>query len=457
MRLKISGGRLYDPAVGWDGVERHLFIQGDRIVAHLAEVDRVIQAQGQVVTPAGIELRGQVATYGLNLLRLRHGLPSPEELGTTYAALGYTHVHEPFLTLATANYVHRELVALPWVDTSASLAINLRELDIWIKASERWREVGETLLSLLEHTRSLNLRLAEPFVRYRQDFYRHRELDLDPVLEFFTELAHRYQATVILESSPEVLSATFPDYRVFHLSALSNALTKDELMERATDLLDQGISADLGLFDPYRGGDASVDAVLIDLGWYRPLNLCPAPEVGQARRAVHLALQYQGPQLAFSGACLFQAPVQDYPRLFSWLGDRQARLEHWGEDWGARQFSILEWVRATRTLPARILGLADRGHLQPGARADVAIYDLPAKAAVGRWPGPLSRCRTLLKGGEVIIDNFQVAARRAAKATWYRDYGAEAGPMLRELCQYQSFRLENLWVSSDREIAWARV
>ena len=103
MRLKIAGKCLYDPTCGWDGEAGDLYVEGGRLVAPLPEVDREIEARGQLVTPAAIELRGQVATYGLDFLRLTNGAPSLRELGETYALLGYTHVHEPFLTAWTAG------------------------------------------------------------------------------------------------------------------------------------------------------------------------------------------------------------------------------------------------------------------------------------------------------------------------------------------------------------------
>ena len=153
MRLKISGGRLYDPSCGWQGEVRDLFIEGGRIVPRLARVDQVMEAAGRVVVAAGIDLRGQVATYGLNFRRAGGGMPSPRELGEAYAGLGYTHVHEPFLTWFTANYVHCQLAALPIVDTSASLVVNLRDLDLWLRSPEQLPEVGETLRFLLDKTR----------------------------------------------------------------------------------------------------------------------------------------------------------------------------------------------------------------------------------------------------------------------------------------------------------------
>src|SRR4030042_4931255 len=155
-----------------------------------------------MVVPGGIDLRAQVATYGLNFRRADGGLLAPGELGEAYAGLGYTHVHQPFLTLATANYVHRELAALPLVDTSASLVLNLRDLDLWLKSRDRLAEVGQTVQSLLARTRALNLRVVEPYVRYRQDFYAPRTLRTEEALEILAELAQAQDLTVALEASP---------------------------------------------------------------------------------------------------------------------------------------------------------------------------------------------------------------------------------------------------------------
>ena len=211
MRLKIAGGRLYDPTCGWDGEAGDLYVEDGRLVAPLPEVDREIEARGQIVTPAGIELRGQVATYGLNFLRLTNGAPSLRELGESYALLGYTHVHEPFLTAWTAGYVQRQLAGLPVVDTSASLVLNLREFDQWLRSPELLQEVGQTLLYLLDETRALNFRVVEPFVRYRQGFYAHRTIEPEKTLEVLAHLARITGAPLSVEASPEVLRANLPE------------------------------------------------------------------------------------------------------------------------------------------------------------------------------------------------------------------------------------------------------
>jgi formylmethanofuran dehydrogenase subunit A len=79
------------------------------------------------------------------------------------------------------------------------------------------------------------------------------------------------------------------------------------------------------------------------------------------------------------------APFTAYPDLFALLMSRDVR-SRWLEKLPAealavttlpsltREYSWGEIATMTRAAPARLLGLKDRGHLAPGARADIAIY-----------------------------------------------------------------------------------
>ncbi len=448
MRCKIAGGRVFDPAQGWQGEVRDLYLDGDRIVAHLPKVETIIDARDQAVVAGGIDLRGQVATFGLNFLRLWGGVPGPAKLGETYAALGYTHVHEPFLTLATAGYVHRELAALPVVDVSASLVINLRDLDLWLRDGARRGELAETLNFFLEKTRSLNFRVAEPWVQHRQEVYAHRTLPLPATLEVLARLAGELKTTLMVEASPEMLRAALPEPQAFHLSGLGAALTSDDLAESALAHLERGVSLDLGLIWPREASGKNGVPIQADVGLGRPLSFAAPATRDQARRALVLALAARGNHTAFSGAGAAQAPLEHYADLFSWLGDGEARQKFWGEELTPRRFSFSEWLWATRTLPARLLGLADRGHLGAGARADVACFDWPAGAG-DRWPEQVRRCRTLIKAGVLVVENSCLVRADVPKAAWYRQTGAEATPMVSELCQFRSFRPENLWAAAE--------
>ncbi|MEW8510551.1 MAG: amidohydrolase family protein, partial [Candidatus Thiodiazotropha sp.] len=79
------------------------------------------------------------------------------------------------------------------------------------------------------------------------------------------------------------------------------------------------------------------------------------------------------------------APFTSYPHLIRLLMDRSFRNDLLGEinpdaasasHLGSlqREYSLYEIAIMTRAAPARILGLTDRGHLAPGALADITVY-----------------------------------------------------------------------------------
>jgi formylmethanofuran dehydrogenase subunit A len=70
-----------------------------------------------------------------------------------------------------------------------------------------------------------------------------------------------------------------------------------------------------------------------------------------------------------------------------------------------REYTLSEIAIITRAGPARILGLADRGHLAPGARADVTLY-APSNDKTRMFALP----RYVLKAGEVVVDEGEIRA-----------------------------------------------
>ncbi|MBW1991877.1 MAG: amidohydrolase family protein, partial [Deltaproteobacteria bacterium] len=241
----------------------------------------------------------------------------------------------------------------------------------------------------------------------------------------------------------------------FHLAALGRALEDEAALAAALRHLEAGVTADCGLTFP--GLNLPGPGIKVDLGWHQPLDLRPAVSRQQARRALKLALQYQGDNLAFSALGPSPAPPRAYPEMFAWLMDSAARQEAWEEEISANTWSLSQWAWATRTLPARVLGLADRGCLSPGARADVAIYDVSPEDPDRLSPDALSRVHTLIKGGEIVIDHYTLVNPEVAKATYFRRTGAEGPPLVAELCQYRSFRPEHLWVPEELGGPWVGV
>lgn len=108
------------------------------------------------------------------------------------------------------------------------------------------------------------------------------------------------------------------------------------------------------------------------------------------------------------------APFTAYPELFRLLMDRDHRarwltrinaeaadvclLRHLDREYGLYEIAIM-----TRAAPARLLGLGDRGHLGPGAVADIAVYDeQDDKAAMFR------AARLVFKDGVPVVEHGRV-------------------------------------------------
>src|SRR5262245_57828864 len=147
--FRISGGTVYDPANGIDGVVKDLCIADGRIVAdtNLAPGARTIDATGMVVMPGGVDVHTHVAGGALNFARglvpenqraarkFVHGLdrraglggmtPTTFATGYLYAGMGWTTVNEAAVPILSARHTHKELHDIPIVDkTSLVLMAN---------------------------------------------------------------------------------------------------------------------------------------------------------------------------------------------------------------------------------------------------------------------------------------------------------------------------------------------
>lgn len=116
------------------------------------------------------------------------------------------------------------------------------------------------------------------------------------------------------------------------------------------------------------------------------------------------------------------APFTAYPQIFGLLMDRQMRAEWISRLPKAamkmttlpaitREYTLTEIAIMTRAAPARLLGLSDRGHLAPGARADIAVYgDNQDRAAM------FSAADLVFRNGQLVVENGQVVAEPQGKA-----------------------------------------
>jgi formylmethanofuran dehydrogenase subunit A len=120
------------------------------------------------------------------------------------------------------------------------------------------------------------------------------------------------------------------------------------------------------------------------------------------------------------------APFTTYPEIFALLTNSDLRAE-WLADLPpeamavttlpsiSREYSLVEIATMTRAAPAQLLGLKDRGHLRPGAVADVAIYEDHADRA------RMFRAAALVfKDGELVVRDGRVTHYRWGRALTVR-------------------------------------
>jgi formylmethanofuran dehydrogenase subunit A len=153
--LRITGGKVYDPANGIDGVVKDLFIADGRVVAGdgpraSEEATRTIDASGMLVFPGGVDVHTHVAGGALNFARglvpenqraarkflrtpqTRAGLggltPTTFATGYLYAGMGWTTVNEAAVPILSAKHTHEELHDTPIVDKSALVLMANNEI-----------------------------------------------------------------------------------------------------------------------------------------------------------------------------------------------------------------------------------------------------------------------------------------------------------------------------------------
>lgn len=149
--LRITGGRVYDPAHGINGEIRDIYVRNGKIVGSLeGEASRTIDATSMVIFPGGVDVHTHVAGAALNFARamipedhrrsapfLRDGIrrggiggstPTTFITGYLYAGLGYTTVNEAAVPILSARHTHEELSDTPIVDKATCVLMANNEI-----------------------------------------------------------------------------------------------------------------------------------------------------------------------------------------------------------------------------------------------------------------------------------------------------------------------------------------
>ncbi|WP_297810082.1 formylmethanofuran dehydrogenase subunit A [uncultured Methylophaga sp.] len=151
------------------------------------------------------------------------------------------------------------------------------------------------------------------------------------------------------------------------------------------------------------------------------------------------------------------APFTRYPDLLRLLMDYDYRIEclsHLHPDIAEmtlladikREYSLDEIAVMTRAAPSKLLGQQDRGHLKPGARADIAVYrEQDDKAAMFR------RADKVFKNGQLVLDEGAILSSAAGKTLALNvSYDRKIEPHIQSYFdRFYSLRISNYGITDD--------
>ena len=151
------------------------------------------------------------------------------------------------------------------------------------------------------------------------------------------------------------------------------------------------------------------------------------------------------------------ASFTTYPHLIRLLMDHSYRMDMLSKinkfaadecmlDELKREYTLYEIAIITRAGPAKSLGFKDRGHLGPGAIADIAVY---RKAT--NWEETFRNASLVFKDGKHVIENGEVVqVVRGKTHSVQPDYDDSIEKSLEPyFSKYRAMRLSNFVISDD--------
>jgi formylmethanofuran dehydrogenase subunit A len=515
-RLKISGGHVVDPANGVDEIA-DIWIEAGRVIPApddpSVKPDQTIDARGDVVMPAGVDVHCHIAGPKVNGARAlrpeesrkggylhrdvigRSGtlgsVPSTFSTGAKYAGLGYGTAVDAAIAPLMARHTHHELADTPIID-KAFLIILGNNHYVMERIRDNDREGLRAFVAwAVGACKAFGVKVVNPGGVETWKQGRGSLGSLDESVSGF-DVTPRAILTGLAEAVDDLELPHAMHLHGLHLGLPGNATITRETMEaidghRAHFAHIQfhsygGEPGDLGKIDSRVGmladyinthtnlsvdvgqvmfgettsmtADAGVGEFLHRVTGRKWLSHDVELETGcgvvpikyEDKNAVHATqwaiglewfLRVDDPwRIALSTDHPNGGSFLAYPQIMALLMDRGlradtlARLPAKVKDRCPlgdlpREYTLSEIAIITRAGPARILGLKDKGHLGPGADADVTIYrpDID-KARMFSMP------RYLIKGGEIVLDDGEI--RRAVDGALLhvapaRDPDAELG------------------------------
>ena len=202
MLIKLTGGKVYDPANKVDGEVRDIYVADGRIIAPAPEarIDKEYDLKGRIVMAGAIDphthigggkvtiarmlmpedhMRDEVAHTALTRAGTGHALPSTLITGYRYAEMGYTACFEPAMLPANARQAHLEMGDTPMVDKGAFVMLGSDDFMLrQIAAKHDFQEVKDYIAWTMHASQAIAVKVVNPGGISAFKF-NQRKLDLD--------------------------------------------------------------------------------------------------------------------------------------------------------------------------------------------------------------------------------------------------------------------------------------
>jgi formylmethanofuran dehydrogenase subunit A len=461
MLIKLSGGRIFDPANEVNGEVRDLFLRDGRIIADPGEEpDATYDVAGKAVMAGGIDLHSHIAGGKMNIARML----LPEEhrrshedgtalkrsgtgdatvtsflTGYRYAEMGYTSAFEPAMVPVNSRQAHLEMADIPIIDKGGYVMLGNDDFLLRMLTEKRDQKlVNDYVAWILHATQSIAIKVVNAGGINAFKF-NGRMLDLDEqgphygltprqILKALARAVHdlgvphplhvhgsnlgvpgNMDATLNTISGIEGLPLHLTHIQFHAYGAEGDRKFSSGAAEIAEAInRNPNITADVGQIMFGRTVTASGDTmsqhrnrlhadpdkwVCMDIECEAgcglvPFNYRDENFVNALQWAIGLEifLLVDDPwRISLTTDHPNGGPFTSYPHLIRLLMDKSFRNDILAtinrhaaaaSNLGSidREYSLYEIAVLTRAAPARMLGLADRGHLGVGAAADVTVY-----------------------------------------------------------------------------------
>ncbi|VUT27581.1 MAG: formylmethanofuran dehydrogenase subunit A [Candidatus Syntrophoarchaeum sp. GoM_oil] len=183
MTILIKNGVVYDPAQGIDGERMDVAIDGDKFVNDVSSPDMVIDAEGRMVVPGGVELHTHIAGGKVNagrimrpedgrkgrvpkgkLTRACSGFSVLNTFNTayTYAKMGYTTTIEAAMPPLIARHTHEEFEDTPITDKGALVLLDNNWMTLEYAGSGDHEKLAAYVSWMFDASKAYGIKIVNP-------------------------------------------------------------------------------------------------------------------------------------------------------------------------------------------------------------------------------------------------------------------------------------------------------